>query len=352
MCILQVETFYANAMQDTAFLTNYWEGSPPSQWRSQQPTQALERGLWAPDMPLVRYSVDELYDMPKTTDSREQRVRGSIWGVCMGLLGHAMFSMPLQRYEDGEWRPVDSVRLLRMADPQSFEALPRLVQSLVQDSLLRGALHWHRAKRHVPSVSTFCSGDGIHTPQTQGHRGSMYVSDPVVDSTYVVKQLSENSQTLPLFGFQWGAVGDERQYCPCGWLLPASRTCVLDAEACVDPRAPCLQALCRDGHYAPSQADEVEACLATAGAGVRCLEMGPSDLWGLFPVDCGAQEQCRAAAEWSRSQFPGRMTWEGIRLLSEGRAGWKLPNFEHVNATFQVYSALLCCVLLFCLASR
>ena len=249
----------------------------------------------------------------------------------MGLLGHAMFSMPLQRYEDGEWRPVDSVRLLRVSDPQSFSELPGLVQSLVQDSLSRGALHWHRAIRHVPSVSTFCSGEGIHAPPTQEHRESMHVSDPVVDSTFVVKQLDSESQNVPLFGFVWGAVGDAQKYCPCGWL--ASGMCVLDAEACVDAHAPCLQALCQTQHYSPSQADAVEACLVSAGAGVRCLEMGPSDLWGLFPVDCGADE-CLAAAQWSQTQFPGRMTWEGIRLLSEGRAGWKLPNYEHVNATF------------------
>ena len=332
----QLQGYYRQVLQDTAPFTAYFGAARPAQWGREERRLALEQGLWAPGAPLVAYGADdELYNLPLAGATPEEREGGSLWGLCAALVGRPMMSLPLQQFQDGAWRPADASTLLQRGDPQSWAALPALVRSLVDDSMQRGALHWHRARRHVPSVSRVCTEPLAHPRQTQAQRVSMHVSDPAVGD-FVVRELPVESQQLPLFGFQWGAIGDAEQYCPCGWLLPAFQTCALDAAACAPPVAsPCLQALCNatGREYLPSDADAVEDCLASAGAGVRCTEMGPSDLWGLFPADCGGAE-CAAAAQWGQSHFPSRMTWEGIRLLSEARAGWKLPSFESVNATF------------------
>ena len=326
----QVKDYYKLVMQDSVPMTAIWEGPSPAQWGRDESVRALEQGLWAPDVPLVTYSASELYNLPLSSANASARGNGSVWGLCASLVGHAMMSLPLQRFEDGIWRPVNSVQLLQLSDVQSWDKLPALVRKLVDDSLQRGALHWHRSRRHIPSVSRFCTDKTVHAQWAQEERQNLHMSDPKVGD-FVIRQLDTSSQRLPLFGFQWGAVGDKAAYCPCGWFVPKTKRCVLDAAVCPSNQT-CLQAFC--GGYAPEQADAVEDCLRQLGAGVRCPEMGPSDMWGLFPVDCGESE-CEAATQWVQTQFSDPMTWEGIRLLSEARAGWKLPNYAHVNATFQ-----------------
>ena len=74
----------------------------------------------------------------------------------------------------------------------------------------------------------------------------------------------------------------------------------------------------------------------TTGLGVRCPELGPSDLWGLFPVGCTALE-CASASAWAGTGSAD-VVFEGARLLNEGRGGLRAPNYRHVNATY--HSAL------------
>jgi hypothetical protein len=93
------------------------------------------------------------------------------------------------------------------------------------------------------------------------------------------------------------------------------------------------------GVYDRKNANKILDCLVTlmisptiGEGGVRCPELGPSDLWGVFPVDCANQE-CDTATTWV-SGGSSNVALEGSRFINEGRAGLRLPNYKHVNSTY------------------
>ena len=65
---------------------------------------------------------------------------------------------------------------------------------------------------------------------------------------------------------------------------------------------------------------------------MRCPELAPSDIWGLFPVGCTTQE-CYGAEGWT-SSAGGDVALDGARFLTDGRAGLRLPNYRFVNDTY------------------
>ena len=97
---------------------------------------------------------------------------------------------------------------------------------------------------------------------------------------------------------------------------------------------------------------DVYACLHKHGRGVQCPELAPSDVWGLYPVDCG-DAPCDVGAAWADDARTDTLM-PGWRLLLEGRGGLWLPNYavrprscfnmhaeyrlnhgtQHVNATY------------------
>jgi hypothetical protein len=93
----------------------------------------------------------------------------------------------------------------------------------------------------------------------------------------------------------------------------------------------CVAEACARGFYEPAQADAILYCLRTKENTVRCPELAPSDIWGLFPVGCTTQE-CAIASSWVTGG--GHVPFDGARFLTDGRGGLRIPNYRHVNDTY------------------
>jgi hypothetical protein len=139
--------------------------------------------------------------------------------------------------------------------------------------------------------------------------------------TYVVRP--EEGLSFPFHGFTWGMLG--YGLCPCGRPSPSGELCV---PVCAAGSPPCLKALC--AKQSPVEPNVLWECVRENMT--RCSELGPSDSWGLFPMDCSDQ-QCKSERAWAGNAYQD-VTFEGIRLVTEGRSGLKLPNYKHVNATY------------------
>jgi hypothetical protein len=119
-------------------------------------------------------------------------------------------------------------------------------------------------------------------------------------------------------------MGNAHETCLCGYEhveLPGD--CVLSSEACAfilstsDNNNSCvrnLQDICRfsNGQYPKEFISEMWACLHSHLPGIRCPELGPSDSWGLFPMDCDGTE-CISAKQWGGNAQQD-VVFEGIRL--------------------------------------
>jgi hypothetical protein len=87
-----------------------------------------------------------------------------------------------------------------------------------------------------------------------------------------------------LRGFSWGLVGSLT--CLCAEATSSGDCRLSMTDVCARP-PPCLQQTCASGGVYPltrAAVASVYACLHTHGAGVKCPELAPSDVWGLFPV--------------------------------------------------------------------
>ena len=83
--------------------------------------------------------------------------------------------------------------------------------------------------------------------------------------------------------------------------------------------------------YSLSDVADVFVCLHALGDGIRCPELGPSDVWGIYPVDCG-DTTCDVAGGWLAGGID--ILFPASRLLLEGRSGLWLPNYKHVGDTY------------------
>jgi hypothetical protein len=106
--------------------------------------------------------------------------------------------------------------------------------------------------------------------------------------------------------------------------------CIVSNETCAS-RCQCMAEACARGFYEQHQTESILHCLTTQENKVRCPELGPSDIWGLFPVGCTTQE-CAIASSWATGG--GSIPFDGARFLTDGRAGLRVPNYKHVNATY------------------
>ena len=261
--------------------------------------------------------------MPLDTAPDAERQAGSVWSMCMGLLAQGALSLPAS--ELGRPLGADDA-FLRSFDLYDVDSVAALVGNLTRQAASHSPFIWHRARRHVPTPSGVCAKPA---PQAFGTQSRLHVGAVrfLADQEYEVRP--DEGASFPLHGFSWGMLGYGN--CVCGSLETAT-TCRLSDEACAGAPAGCLAALCQERRYALSDARAVWECLHASGSGVRCPELGPSDSWGLFPMDCSTQE-CLSARAWVGNARQD-VTFEGIRFFTESRSGLKLPNYKHVNATF------------------
>ena len=235
----------------------------------------------------------------------------------------------------------------------------RQVRNITEKAMAdKSPFRWHQEKRHAPTPSAVCRRtlkdkrqsnqnlDATKPLQTFGHNRRLHVG-PVQFSTttaaeqrqYVVKP--DEGLSLPFHGFTWGGLGYGA--CPCG--VPDGRgTCKLTEATCAQANSSsssgdCLWTLCqRQQQQQSSQAaasippETIWECLAQVKRPVRCEELGPSDSWGLFPMDC-TKQRCLSAQAWASNAYQD-VTLEGMRFVTEGRSGLKLSNYQHVNDTF------------------
>jgi hypothetical protein len=303
--------YYAHVLHSNAPWMTYYNdsadpGAQPFDWTSTESrAQAAQRlSHFSPASPIVAYAASEAYSMKRDDNAT------SLWNMCMSALGHAAMSLPPA---NAEGSLEDMVRTMTQAAMKS--ASPFV---------------WHSERRHAPSRSSVCKSRAA----ARGRAGRLMVDEISVEAAAELKIPVRAAEGLsfPNFGYNQYRIGDTGT-CVCAMPSADPGMCVVPNETCASDGGRCLRAACsrpqRD--YDPREAESIRHCLATSAAAVRCPELAPSDLWGLFPVGCTTQE-CAVAASWVAGG--GVVPFDGARFLTEGRGGLRLPNYRHVNATY------------------
>ena len=367
----------------------------PQAWAADPTSAAAAAALsqFTPDAPTLAYAAQEALNSPATAEEAladpARDLRNSQWGLCAALLGGGgMLTLPLDpvtRLPAGAASGGDDDAFFF---GEGLDALAAEVRNLSARAAASGApFLWHRDRRHVPSRSRVCARPGT-SPQTSPHAPARLrvtsatvniPSSPSAAASAAFTVQPDLQHSFPLFGFLAASIGDAAGACVCATDHPSDLArCAVDASTCatlVAPASPLLlanwsgcavlQAACAaasgGGSYLRADAPAVLECLryapralllaaannnqknnnasSSSGAGggaggdVRCPELGPSDFyWGLFPAGSTGGEGVHAG-EWVGTGASD-VAYEGARFLHEGRAGLRLPNYAHVNATY------------------
>jgi hypothetical protein len=364
--------------------TAYTAAGHMMKWADNPERAAVAASLshFAPGLPLRTYSAQEAYTAPGWEEAEADPVAdllASQWGVCTALLGQRAMTLPI---DPNTGAPL-GMNLMRPVDLGHAEEVEAAVRNITLRAMRSGSpFVWHHDRRHAPSRSAVCrrargggSGGARAVPiapgrlrvtavnvQTPGD-GSSGSGGGGGDTFFNVQE--NQGLSFPLYGFLTERLGDADSRCVCALQHATDLSqCVLSADTCatfraLDPgsssgsssggrrgcgllRTACLGVSAQT--YALEEAPAVLDCLrsslpppltannASGGGGVRCPELGPSDVWGLFPVGC-TELECTNARAWV-SGGTGGVVLEGARFLNEGRAGLRLPNYRHVNATY------------------
>jgi hypothetical protein len=363
-----VDEYFQYTMQDTLPWTLYYNTSgPPNspisnpfQWQKDAETAAIAEKLshFSPSVPLLSFTAGEVYSMPLSTESPAQRNLGSIWATCTALLSQAAMTIPAEPQtfktsasststEDEYDLPIGARNMMLGVDMSNLNQVEMLVRNITrQATQSNNPFVWHKARRHAPSPSKVCKkiDDKISNPHVQGRLKVGPVTIIADKKPFTVRKGEDLS--FPFHGFLQRSIGEAHSMCICAFNHHEDiESCVIPAESCASflnltrsspTTAACqlLNQICThppQGIYYRQDSNFILNCLKTL-PGVRCPELGPSDLWGLFPVDCTNQE-CDSASSWV-STGSTDVFIEGARFLNEGRAGLRLPNYKHVNSTF------------------
>ena len=316
----------------------------PAQWGADPTMAAAAAALshFSSAAPAITaFSAQEAYAMPSPDAARADPALDllqSPWGVCMALLGQQASTLPLGPTAPAGFVDDGGVDLARRAD------LLAAVRNVTQAAMRSGCpFVWHRSRRHAPSPSTVCTSsvEAKPAPHAQGRmrvKGATLLTSDA--GGFVVHP--DEGRSFPLFGFLSRTLGeaDAGAMCVCAFDHPTlSGMCQVLPETCASLPAgtTCLQAACAASgrQYALQDARAVLDCLVndnrTHGV-VRCPELGPSDLWGLYPVGCGST-QCDGARGWVGTGT-NDVLLDGMRFMNDGRAGLRLPNYRFVNDTY------------------
>ena len=113
------------------------------------------------------------------------------------------------------------------------------------------------------------------------------------------RNLMNQGLHFPLFGYGQYRIGDAT--CVCATEAPAVLgRCILSDETCLafaakrinDTVCDALAGACVRRYYPRDDSDAVLRCLKSYGAGVRCPELAPSDIWGMYPVGESVEPRC------------------------------------------------------------
>ena len=322
----EVEVYYQHAMQDTHAWTTYYaasaapgEPSMPAQWNKDtlSAMTADAEMLYQPSEPVLEHSIREVYSMPTHPDATEtERLAGSAWALCMAVIAQPWSTLPI----DLDTSMPEGWEALQGVDWTDLGAVKEVVEKLVSAAALKSPLYWHKARRHAPSPSAVCTHT---TSQSYANAATMNVGgvvmtlpDPSGKKRKTVTTTFEES--MPHRGFGWGQIGG--QTCLCSEEDPAQSDLCRMNKATVCSQLLQGHSMCRDlvsacasntsySYSKKTDTAKVFSCLQQAGAGVQCPELAPSDVWGLFPVDCG-DETCDSANMWAAGKsnvlFPGK----------------------------------------------
>ena len=359
-----IDEYFQYTMQDTLPWTLYYNmsGPPtspianPFQWKQDSKMAAVAEKIshFSPSIPLLSFTANEVYSMPLSTESPTQRNMGSIWATCMALLSQAAMTIPTETKtfktaasaaEDDDL-PIGAQNIFgKNVDMSNLDQVEMLIRNITQQaSLSNNPFIWHKARRHAPSPSKVCkkTDSKISNPHVQGRLKVGPVTIIADKKPFTVRKGEDLS--FPFHGFLQRSIGEAHSMCICGFNHHEDiESCVISVESCssflnlTTGTTTCqfLNQICTRpplGMYSRQDSSLILNCLETL-PGVRCPELGPSDLWGLFPVDCTNQE-CDSASSWV-STGSTDILMEGARFINEGRAGLRLPNYKHVNNTFQ-----------------
>ena len=326
--------YYAFVLTSTKpwfFATN----NPPFQWKKDPIKAAAAQRLshFAPNLPIVSYNNEEIYEMSATEPDAS-----SLWTMCTALLGHAAMSLPI--VDPILEKPFFSNGGL---DSSSVEDLVRKITQTAMESA--SPFFWHADRRHAPSPSSSCSS----TQKRQRKPPGKIVVEAVgvqTPSTSLNVQSAEGL-SFPLHGYMQARIGSSACVCAISDAAVLDRCQILN-ETCATWQqqknndtaflalkgCDILNQACINGQFYNIDDNEaVMQCLMEYGEGVRCPELAPSDIWGLFPVGCTTKE-CPDASSWISSSSNSKIGFDGTRFIADGRAGLRLPNYKHVNATY------------------
>lgn len=373
----EIEPYMREVFQDSTAMTAYYNlngtnDEYPFQWQNN--LAALELSMFDPNIIPIKYDSSETYQMPLPIESKQKRVQGSIWGTCMALLSQASMTIPIENrtiiLENGApqtlemplgaWKKLASLlNLKRESTVISSQDIEEVVKDITEEAIKSHApFVWHKSRRHAPSKSMFCnSTSGDYNQRIEaGPMGTLLVGSASIyfpndlQNAHEIRK-AENIQ-MPLYGFSRNSVSESSRQCICAVDHDQSvERCKMLPYTCQNIQAfysnvsdaggenKCRQLLlstCSTTHqtYHRDLVSTFEECLMMEkGGNVKCPEMGPSDVWGFFPVDCSDSE-CDGAKRWM-SAAGQTIIYEGARFLNEGRGGLRLPNYKHVLNTYQ-----------------
>lgn len=349
---LELPAYYHWTRVSTLPWTAY-DATGSVRWGTEARTAAAAAALSQFDTarPLLSYSAQEAFTMPTPAEAKADPVvtdaLHSQWGVCAALMGQLAMTLP-----------IDAATSKPMGATTPTASLEALIQNLTQRAMASASpFVWHRDRRHAPSRSRVCRSSLSSTPgQAQTQRrapgrlrlvaGQMHLPN---EKTLVLQE--DRSEHLPHFGFLSQAIGDAHTACVCAVDRQDDPSrCVVDALTCEphantttttpnhnkNNRTGCalLDAACATATrtYMREDAPALRACLRKT-PGVRCPELGPSDLvWGLYPAGATRSESA-LASDWV-GDGANDVRFETTRFLHEPRSGVRLSNYRTLNATY------------------
>jgi hypothetical protein len=315
----ELPAYYAHVMHTNAPLMTYYrdsvETAGPFDWTGTEAQAKAAQRLshFSPAAAVLTYAPSEAYSMKRDDNTT------SLWSMCTALLGHAAMSLPIE--------PDTMERPLGTRDGGS--SIEDMVRSMARAAMKSASpFVWHSERRHAPSQSSVCEK---RRSTAAAASGRLMVEEISVDvpGGGKIHVRPAGGLSFPHFGYNQYRIGDV-QRCVCATPLSGGM-CAVSNETCAS-RHECMAEACAAGFYDPrAQADSILHCLTTVANTVRCPELAPSDIWGLFPAGCTTQE-CAIASSWVTGG--GSVPFDGARFLTDGRGGLRIPNYRHVNATY------------------
>jgi hypothetical protein len=354
----ELQAYYDESLRSmvpwTAYYTDKTRPQPPMQWAKTPAMATAAASLSQFDTglePIVSYSAQEAFALPiQPAVTPIEDALHSQWGVCAAKVGQVAMTLPIdpltERPHGAEWWSTQ-----RAADHLSWEALEFMIQNITRHAMASGCpFVWHRDRRHAPSPSRMCRST---VPETKTPQRMRVVGTRLRTPQGTLVVQADAVEHFPLYGFESQSIGHANASCVCATAMDEVN-CVLSVETCASVLASIAHTNAttemesgttscdglRDACQTPSrtydvrqQGPAVRRCLRLhpSAAAVRCPELGPSDLWGLFPAGSTLEEGQRAG-DWLGGT--DNVPFESARLLHEPRGGLRLSNYRSVNATF------------------